>query len=475
MGIVFWIFVALYTYAILNTIVVLLLENRNPVKSMAWIVALLFFPIGGWILYLYFGKNYRREKLISKKSIKSLNQPVYQLHYNQIDKNLLTPFNTGLIRLLYQNSGATAYKSNQITIFNRGKEAFDAIFRAIEEAKHHIHVEFYIVEPDEIGNRFFDLLMRKAREGLEVRFMFDDVGSWKLKKKHLKPLAEAGVRFHSFLPVKLPFLSQKVNYRNHRKIVIVDGITGFTGGLNIADRYFKGNHLGEWHDTLIRIDGMAVQGLQKVFLVDWFFVDRVLLTDERYFVKQLPENTTDHSLVQIVTSSPDSDWESIMQGFLHAIAAARQYVYIQTPYFLPTEAMLSVIKTTALSGVDVRLLLPAVNDAPTTYAASCSYVREIMEAGVKVYFYQKAFIHAKNIIVDDEFTSIGSTNVDSRSFEQNFEVNAFIYNTETALKMKSYFLDLLKDAPRLTLEKWAKRPRKQKIKESFARLFSPLL
>ena len=472
---VLWVFIGLYAYAILNTIAVLLLENRNPVKSMSWIVALIFFPIGGWVLYLYFGKNYRREKLISKKSIKQLNQPIYHINYNQIDKKLLTPFNTGLIKLLYQNSGATAYGSNQVTVFNNGKESINAIFQAVEQAKHHIHIEFYIIDPDEIGSRFFEILKKKARQGVEVRFIFDDVGSWKLKKKHLQPLAEAGIKCHSFLPVKLPFLSQKVNYRNHRKIVIVDGVVGFTGGLNIADRYIKGNHLGEWYDTLIKIEGLAVQGLQKAFLVDWFFVDRVLITDEKYFVKQPKTTAENDTLIQIATCGPDSDWESIMQGFLYAIASAKTYVYIQTPYFLPTEGILSVIKTTALSGVDVRLLIPAANDAPMTFSATCSYVREIVEAGVKVYFYQNAFIHAKNIIIDDEFVSIGSTNMDPRSFEQNFEVNAFIYSRETAQKMKTDFLDLLKDTSKITLDKWAKRSRKQKFKESFARLFSPLL
>jgi cardiolipin synthase len=475
MNAVYWIFFALYVYAILNTIPVLLLENRNPIKSMSWVVTLIFFPIGGWILYLYFGKNYRREKLISKKSIKQLRLPVYQLNYNHIDKTLLTPFNTGLIRLLYQNSSATAFEHNQISIFNHGTESFEALFAAIEQAKHHIHVEFYIVEPDEMGNRLFALLQKKAREGVEVRFMFDDVGSWRLKKKHLQPLVDAGVQFHSFLPVRLPFLSQQVNYRNHRKIVIIDGVVGFTGGMNIADRYLRGNRLGEWRDTLIRIDGLAVQGLQKVFLIDWSFMNRIPVTGEVYFEqKNLPE-TASNTLVQIVTSGPDSDWESIMQGFLYAIASARQYVYIQTPYFLPTDAMLSVIKTTALSGVDVRLLMPAVNDSPMTHAASCSYMREIMDAGVKVYFYENSFIHSKNIMIDDEFTSIGSTNMDMRSFEQNFEVNAFIYCRETTEKMKSEFLELLKDTPKLTPEKWAKRPRKQRVKESFSRLFSPLL
>jgi len=276
----------------------------------------------------------------------------------------------------------------------------------------------------------------------------------------------------SFLKVGLPFLSSKVNYRNHRKILIVDGKAGYTGGVNIADRYVKGLKWGKWRDTHVRIEGPAAHGLQKTFLIDWYFVSRKLISDVVFYphIKK-----SGNSLVQIITSGPNTLWNSVMQVYFMAIAQAREYVYIQTPYFLPTECITAALQTAVLGGVDVRIILPMRSDAKVTLISSYSYMGEMLKAGVKMYFYQPGFIHSKTIVVDDKMFTVGSTNMDFRSFEQNFEVNALVFDAELAVKMRKIFENDLADSVRVNAKTWRERPVKVRFKESIARLFSPLL
>ncbi|MCD6346788.1 MAG: cardiolipin synthase, partial [Bacteroidales bacterium] len=358
-------------------------------------------------------------------------------------------------------------------VLNNGRQTFGSMIYELENAKEHIHLEFFIIEDDTIGNRFKDILIRKARSGIRVKVLYDDVGSWSLPRRFIRELKSAGVEVHSFMPVRIYALTNKINYRLHRKILIIDGRVGYVGGLNIADRYWRG--LGKnnmWRDTHLRLEGGAVHGLQAVFLMDWNFVTESITPDNNYFPQiQISQK----KLVQIVSSGPDSDWQSIMQAYFSAIATATDYVYISTPYFLPNESIMTAMKTAALGGVDIRILLPEKNDSWIVNYSSRSYLREILEAGVKVYFFIKGFTHSKLMVVDDVFCSIGTANMDIRSFNQNFEVNALVFDEEVSLSIKKDFLSDIESSHLLTLDEWRNRAWHQKGVESFARVFSPLL
>ena len=308
---------------------------------------------------------------------------------------------------------------------------------------------------------------------MEVRFIFDDVGSWSLPKRFIKDLVTAGVKIFPFMEVKFPIFTSKVNYRNHRKIVVIDGKVGFLGGMNIADRYIEGNkELGPWVDTQLRIEGESVQWLQVVFLMDWYFVSGELINDKlKYFPEHKVEET--HA-IQITASGPDSDWSSIMQAYFVAITKAKHHIYISTPYFVPNESILTALKTAALSGIDVRIILPGKSDSTVVYWSSLSYVLELLEAGIKVYLYQKGFNHSKIMMIDSSFASVGSANMDIRSFEDNFEVAAIVYDSEITTELERSFIKDIRRSHRITIEDWENRPLKQSFKESFARLFSPL-
>lgn len=465
--------IAIYAYSIVSAILVLLLENRNPVKSFSWILVLIFLPVFGLFFYLTLGQNYRKQRIISKKSIRRIThrpgakydidhfitKPAFKQHFN-------------LIRLLNSNSEGAVYSNNKIEILAEGDATFEAMFEAINNAREHIHIEFFIFEDDLISNKLRELLISKAREGVRVRMIYDYLGSWVLSKRYLYSLRKAGVYARPFLPLKLRFGRSKINFRNHRKLLIVDGKIGFTGGLNVADRYVWGNTLGKWRDTFVRFEGAAVHGLQQIFLIDWYFVEQKLISDSKYFPApaEFAEN-----LIQIVSSGPDTDWEAIMQGISMAIMSAKKYVYIHTPYFVPTETILNAIQIVALSGVDIRLMIPEKSDSRLSDHCTSSYLKEILDAGVRVFRYNKGFLHSKAIVIDDFISIVGSANMDERSFTSNFEVNAFIYEKKTALELKNLFFDDLKNCYEIISDNWQNRPKHQKIKESVARLFSPLV
>lgn len=467
------IFIVLYVYTLTTTISVLLLENRNPVKSLSWVLVLLFLPGLGLFLYLIFGQNFRKRKTISKKSLRfATNRPHVSFDIDRLNSNLMDNNQVNLIRLLYTNSDAKAYPDNKIDILSDGKTTFDAMFNAIQNAKSHIHIEFFIFGNDKISNQLRELLIEKASSGVRVRMIYDYWGSFFLSRWYLQSLREAGVYLRPFLPLRLRFGRSKINYRNHRKILIVDGEVGFTGGLNVADRYIFGNALGMWRDTFVRFEGSVVHGLQQLFLMDWYFVERKLITDPKYY--PIPKKF-DSNLAQIVISGPDTQWESIMQGISSAIMSATRYVYIHTPYFIPNDVVENCIQMSAMSGVDVRIMIPARSDSRLSDACTFSYMGRLLEAGVKVYRYTEGFLHSKAIVIDDFISIVGSANLDERSFNQNFEANAFIYEEKTANRLKELFFRDMQNCEELTIEAWTNRRRRQKLKESFARLFSPLM
>lgn len=467
------IFLATYGYTVLSTIIVVLLENRHPVRTSAWIVVLLFVPFIGLLLYVVFGRSYHRQGNISKKLKKKIQTfgKGIPLHIICETDNICCKHKR-LIHLLKHNTNAGIYIENFVDIFTDGTTLFKEMLSEMDKASSHIHAEYYAVETDETGNLFKDMLIKKAKQGIEVRLIYDDVGSWRLKQSTIREMREAGVLLQTFFELRFPYFTNKLNYRNHRKILIIDGLTGFLGGFNIADRYTKGLSWGIWRDTHIKIQGSVVAGLQQVFLNDWLYITKKAIHNEKYFPIQSAQTNTP---IQIVGSGPDSMWEGIMQGFCHAIQNAEKHVYIQTPYFLPNDSISNAIQSAALSGVDVRIMIPSRSDTRISLDASLSFVKDMLSAGVRIYQYNAGFIHAKTITIDDEIAIIGSANMDFRSFEQNFELSAFIYDKEKSIQLREIFMNDLTQCKRLTEIEWKKRPLSQKLRQSSARLFSPIM
>lgn len=464
-------FHVVYLTIVLGTVVVVILDNRHPVKTLAWLMVLIFLPVLGLLLYFIFGQSARKERLISKRSFIHIARKPLRGYWRKPPFDLPDECKS-LASLFRRMSRSMPFGGNQVEIFTHGGCKFDSLLEAISQARHHIHLEYFIFEDDQVGNRVAEALIRKALDGVKVRVMYDDVGCWRVKPSFFRRMHQAGIEVHPFLKVRFPVLSNRVNYRNHRKIAIIDGTIGFIGGMNIADRYLHGLSWGTFRDTSIRIQGMAVQGLQSVFLMDWCFVTGEQITDTSYFPLQEEKG---HSHVQIVSSKPVGRWREVMQGYLHAIANARRYIYIQTPYFMPTEQILTALQTAALSGVDVRIMLPWKGDIRVVQMCSRSYLREVMEAGVKVLFYQPGFLHAKTMVIDDLISTVGSTNIDFRSFEYNFEVNAFMYDPSTAIRLKEIFLADQAQCTHISSQRWARRSWWRKVEESILRLFAPLM
>ena len=317
-----------------------------------------------------------------------------------------------------------------------------------------------------------DILIDKAREGVKIRVLYVEVGCWKVDRAFYEQMLFEGIDAQSFLKVRFPQFTSKVNYRNHRKIVVIDGKVGFIGGMNIADRYIKGTSWGPWRDTHVKLSGKAVYGLQTAFLTDWYVVDRTLLTGEVYYPKMREKGTV---VAQIVTSDPVGEWREMMQGIMMAISSARKYFYVQTPYLLPTEQILTALQTAALAGIDVRIMIPKKADSWLTHKGSFSYLDMLMKAGVRIYLYRKGFLHSKLMVSDDRWSTVGSTNMDFRSFEHNFEANAFFYDKETALALKNIFLEDQKKCMFLVPKMWAARSWSNRFTESVVRLLAPLL
>ena len=457
--------------AVVVTLVMIVMDNRNPVKTLAWVLVLVFLPLVGLVLYFFFGRDTRKEKLIGKKGYARLTKhPMmeYQLQKSFHGEGVYHP----LMSFCQKVNGALPFEGNAVRIHNDGYSMLKALLQAIAHAKHHIHLEFYIFEDDAVGRLVRDSLMDKAREGVEIRVLYDDVGCWKVPHSFYDEMRAEGVEVRGFLKVRFPRFTSKVNYRNHRKMVIVDGKIGFVGGMNLALRYVKGVPWGIWRDTFMQVEWKGVYGLQTAFLTDLYATDHSLITSSRYF----PEvDVCGGVCMQVVTSDPIGRWRDVMQGLLIAITSARKYFYIQTPYLLPTEPILMAMKTIALAGVDVRIIIPMQGDFKLVHWASLSYLDELMEAGVKIYRYRKGFLHSKLMVSDDRFSTIGSTNVDFRSFEHNFEVNAFMYDADTACLLNEIFLSDQKDAELLSLKSWRMRPWYRKVMESVIRLFAPLL
>lgn len=469
-----WIFILIYAFTVTATILTVLMDNRQPAKTMAWVLVLLFVPVVGIVLYFFFGQNVRKMRFISQRSLDQLTRRSMLEFVEQRELRLPDEYRTQ-IRLFANQNMSLPFKDNEADIYTSGYDFFPALLRAIAEAKHHIHLEVYIFADDALGRLVADALIARSKAGVEVRLIYDDVGSWRVKKSFFERMRNAGIDVHAFMPVKFPAFTSKVNYRNHRKLCVIDGTVGFIGGMNIALRYVKGTPRQPWRDTHLCVRGGAVYALQCSFLVDWYFVDRTLITNRRYY-PPVPWRINNDCIAQVVTGSPVAQWPDMMQGYVRVLLEAQQYAYIATPYFLPTEPILFAMRTAALAGVDVRLMLPRHSDSRLLEWASISYVMETLEAGVKVLLYTAGFNHSKLLVCDDSLCTCGSANVDFRSFENNFEANIFFYDRTMALRMKQVFLD--DEAHCTTIDnvrELTHRPFRLRLWESVVRLISPLL
>ena len=468
-----------YVLFVLITIGVIIHAKRAPVKALSWIVVLILLPVAGFLLYIVFGRNHRKEKLFNRKELHDLEQidemsreQVYAINNAALLLRSEITENRDIITLLLNSNKALLTNHNRIRVLNNGTVTFDEIKAALRGARSSIHLEYYIIEDDPLGREIAEILIGKAREGVEVRLIYDDVGSWGLSRRYIRHLRNAGVEVQCFMRVVFPWLTSKVNYRNHRKIAVIDGCVGFIGGMNLADRYVRGTEWGSWRDTHFRIEGSGAAGLQASFLSDWSATTKRHIAGAEYY--PAAERHTD-DILQIVPSGPFGKWRALLQADSYAGATARKRIWIQTPYYLPSDVLNSALQVAALAGIDVRLMLPARSDSKVVDLASHSYLDDMMKAGVKILFYKPGFLHSKLLIIDNSLTVIGSANMDFRSFEHNFEVNAFVYDREFTARMAGVFEDDASRCHALTPGEWFNRPRPRRWAESLMRVFSPLL
>lgn len=473
-NVVYW----LFRINILWIAIVIFLENKNPSRTVAWLLILTLIPLLGFLCYILFGRSYRKKSLAENKHLKDSDR---LSHAAKVQSGLLdylelpnsdNPHNKRLMQLLLNNAKAPFSLNNEINVLTNGLSKFNRLIGCIQRAKEHIHFEYFIIKDDQIGNEIRRLLIEKARQGVKVRIIYDAVGSFRLSNYYIDSLKKAGVEVYPFFPVVFPLFSRDLNYRNHRKIVVVDGVVGFVGGLNIGDEYLgKSDRFHFWRDTHLEIKGEAVYALQTIFLNDWNFVSKQVIEGADYF----PEHEVDRqSLMQVVASGPDSEWQSILQAIYKMMASATDKIWVTTPYLVPEDSLMMGLKTAALSGIDVRIIIPSQPDHFFVYWASQSNIETLLEAGVKIYQYKNGFIHSKIIIVDRLSATVGTTNLDIRSLEINFEVNAFIYDVPTIIRLEEDFVKDLEECNEYVLETFKERRLKNKFLEALGRLVSPL-
>ncbi|MFD1336500.1 cardiolipin synthase [Oceanobacillus iheyensis] len=458
---------------------IIFLERKDPTSSWAWVMVLLFIPILGFFLYLIFGKPISNRKIFSwdKKSRLGVKTTVQSqlrlLEENQFEFNQPDLIeHKDLVYLHLKNDEAIYTQNNGVDIFTDGQTKFDALLEDIEKAKKHIHIQYYIMRSDGLGNRLADMLIKKVNEGVEVRVLYDDMGSRSLKNSYIKRLKRAGVMVEAFFPSRF-IVNFKINYRNHRKLAIIDGYIGYLGGFNVGDEYLGINKkFGYWRDTHLRVIGDAVQSMQTRFILDWNQASRdTILYNEDYYQTVSAGNVG----MQIVTSGPDSEYEQIKNGYIKMIMEANDYICIQTPYFIPDESLRDALKIAVLSGVHVKIMIPNKPDHPFVYWATLSYCGDLIQAGAEIFIYQNGFLHAKTIIVDGRIASVGTANIDVRSFRLNFEVNGFLYDSEVVNRLQNEFDTDLEKSTQMTRKLYDQRSIGIRFKESISRLISPVL
>ena len=474
-----WQILIVLNYAIaLSAVVTILHKKLNPTKALSYIIGLLALPFLGLIVYYLFGQEYRKTKIFSRKHV--LNQSIVKKIQNQLELDTkeinvvddLLDQKSKLIPLLYNSEKSKLTINNDVKLIKNGDNKFKLLFKDLKEAQHHIHLEYFVIKDDKIGTEVLNLLCEKANEGLEVRIVIDDVGS-SISSKMKSKIKDSGIEMNPFMPVLFSKFTGQMNYRDHRKIIVIDGKIGYVGGINISDNYVNANNKRFWRDTHIRIIGEAVKPLQILFFTTWDFVSQEALEISKTYFPE--HNCKENVPLQIAASGPDTDWSNIMEAIFVAITNAEDHVYITTPYFIPNSEIVTALQVTSRSNIKVKIIVPKTSDSWIAEYATNSYLESLLEAGVEVYRYTKGFIHAKTMVVDGVFSTVGTTNMDYRSFNINFEVNALIYNKDISNQLTEFFNDDLKDCEQLDLKSWQQRSKQTKLIEAVARLMAPLL
>lgn len=468
-----WSFVVRYasyllTAYILFVAILIFLEGRNPDRTILWLLTLALLPVIGIVLYLLLGPDLKRLK----------NRRIFKPRKSYPSLSLRHPFPATIRKtsvLACRNSSSDLYERGEVTILFDGDETFSAIKRELAHSKRYINIEYFIFKDDGIGNEIAKILCERASCGVKVRMAIDGVGTRRLGHKLLSRLHEAGVQLKTFMPVSFPILRSNINFRNHRKIVVVDGNVAFTGGLNVGDEYMGKGPLGYWRDTHAMFRGDSVKALNEIFLKDWEICSGERLSPDSEEFAGTPDQRTSPMPflpVQVVESGFGSPWYAIQQMFFSMIVEANERIWITTPYMVPDEALFCALQTAALSGVDVRILIPAKSDHFLVYWAGRSNIEELLRAGVRIWRYTKGFIHAKTMVMDRDIASVGTANLDNRSLSINFEVQTFIYDRPTSDLLGEHFLRDLEDAEECRLSQWEKRGIAVRILESLGRLWS---
>ena len=471
----FWINISLliiYAVVVISCVVVVVSENKNPIRALSWTLALLFLPVVGVVFYLFFGRSLKGKAMVSRKVRRKLLERS-RPRQHVFERNRLSDEQIKKIKLAHNLCHAHLDRNNSVEIFTDGLSKFQRLKEDIRNASDFIFIQYYIYSDDRLGNEITDLLAEKARQGVKVKVLYDHVGSFSTKNRFFARMRDLGIDSHPFFRVTFRKLANRINWRNHRKIAIIDGKIGYIGGMNIADRYVEVAPDGRiWRDTHLRVEGPVIESMMYSFAVDWNFLR--LDADVQPITMMKYDEPGDVDM-QLVSSGPIDKWNNLVLCFQQAIASACRRIYIQTPYFLPTDALLKALQGAALSGVDVRIMIPEHTDSVLLGYGSRSYIDDCLKAGVKVYLYTPGMLHAKTMVIDDDFVTTGSVNFDFRSFENNFEANLLIYSDAVNRQMRDIFFHDLSSCRKLTLSRWRSRPRYQRVLESLVRLFAPIL
>lgn len=477
-----FIFGHLFIWNMLFAIVIVFFERRNPKSVWAWLLLLVFIPILGFVFYLLLGQDMRKQKMFKMKELEDHLSEAIRQQEDQIKSKELEKLDadvsgyTDLIMYNLETSGAVLTDDNDIDIFVDGSDKFEALLEDLRNAKQFIHMQYYIIKNDVLFERIKDVLIEKAAQGVEVRILFDGMGARSVSKKTWKKLKEQGIMTAEFFPALLGRFQLRINYRNHRKIVVIDNKIGYVGGFNVGKEYIDlDEKFGHWRDTHLRIQGTGVLGLALRFILDWNYAARENLFQERELYKGLNPGKRDFCEMQIISSGPDNTTQQIRDNYLRLISKAEKSIYLQTPYFIPDEAIFNALLIAVRSGIEVNLMVPCMPDHPFVYWATYSYVGDLVMAGANCYTYDAGFLHSKGIIVDGKVFSYGTANMDIRSFSLNFEVNAVVYNAGKAKEMEDIFKRDLENCTQITRDLYAGRSLLIRIKEQVCRLLSPLL
>lgn len=477
-----FIFGHLFIWNMLFAIVIVFFQRRDPKSVWAWLLLLFFIPILGFVFYLLLGQDMHKRKMFRIKEVEDyLNEAIRQQE-NQLKSKELEEMDSGisgytdLVMYNLESAGSMLSDDNDVDFFIDGNDKFDALIEDLKKAEHFIHMQYYIIKNDVLFNRIKDVLVEKAKEGVEVRVLFDGMGCRFVNHKYWKMLNEQGIMTAEFFPALLRRLHLRINYRNHRKIVVIDNKIGYVGGFNVAKEYIDlDEKFGHWRDTHLRIQGSAVLGLQLRFLLDWNYAAKENIFGQGKYFETTASGKRDNCAIQIISSGPDNSSQQIRDNYLRLINKAQESIYIQTPYFIPDESMLNALLIAVRSGIEVNIMIPCMPDHPFVYWATYSYIGDLVMAGANCYTYNNGFLHSKGIIVDGKVLCYGTANMDIRSFALNFEVNALIYNEKKAKEMVEIFKEDLKVCRQITKDVYAGRPLVIRLKEQMCRLMSPLL